>query len=164
MSYDLAVWAGTAPASARAATDEYERRMDALEASLDQAGGPPSATPAIRAFVEAALARYPDLDDDAGDECPWASSPLIGEAAGDFIYFPMTFSGATYARDVLAAIARDQGLVCYDPQIERLLPASDATSASEIGARAAAAMKAHGEEHLVRPSQGGWLRRLFHRG
>jgi hypothetical protein len=58
MSYDLAVWKGPAPTNAAAATAEYERRMDAMEAALDQTGGPPPATPAIRAFVEAALARY----------------------------------------------------------------------------------------------------------
>ena len=112
--------------------------MDALEAYLDQIGGPPSPTPAIRAFVEAALARFPVPDDESGDQGPWATAPLIGEAVGDLIYFPMTFSGAEYARDVLAAIAHEQGLICYDPQLERLLP-----------------------EPLVRSSRSPWIRRLF---
>jgi len=164
MSYDLAVWAGTAPESAHAATVEYGRRMDALEAYLDQTGEPPPPTRAIRAFVEAALVRYPDLDDDSGDACPWASSPLIGEAVGDLIYFPMTFSGAEYARDVLAALAQQQGLICYDPQIERLLPDPDATSATEIGARAAAAMQAIRGEPPARSNRDGWIRRVFRRG
>jgi 2-methylisocitrate lyase-like PEP mutase family enzyme len=46
----------------------------------------------------------------------------IAEAGGDLIYLPMTYPGAEYARDVLAEIAQSLGLVCYDPQIEQLLP------------------------------------------
>lgn len=141
MSFDLAVWEGPLPASAGAATAEYERRMEAMEAALDRDAEPPPATPAIRAFVEAALARYPELDEHSGDECPWASSPLIAEAVGDLIYFPLTFQGAAYAADVLAGIAQEQGLVCYDPQSERLLPDPHVTSA-----------------------EGGWLRRVFRSG
>ncbi|MEQ7008515.1 hypothetical protein ABN028_20285 [Actinopolymorpha sp. B17G11] len=141
MTYDLAMWEGSAPASPAAAAAEYERRMYVIEAALDQAGRPPPATPTIRAFVEAALARYPDLDEDSGDECPWASSPLISEAVGDFICLPMTFQGAEYARDVVASIAKEQGLVCYDPQVEQLLPAA----------------------HKAPPKE-TWLRRVFRRG
>jgi hypothetical protein len=126
MSYDLAVWVGPSPPSAAAADAEYARRMDAMETAFDQAGGPPPATPTIRAFVEAALARFPELDEEFGDECPWASSPLMEEAVGDLIYVPMTFSGAEYAREVLAGIATAQGLVCYDRKSSTfcLLPTS----------------------------------------
>ena len=123
MTYDLAVWEGRRPASAAAASAEFERRMDAMEDAFDRSGGPPPASPAIRRFVEAALARFPEATEHSGDECPWASAPLIEEAFGDLIYLPMTFQGADYARDVLAGIAQDLGLVCYDPQIEELLPA-----------------------------------------
>ncbi|NMM17264.1 MAG: hypothetical protein HHJ14_09070 [Cellulomonas sp.] len=87
----------------------------------------------------------------------------IAIAVGDLIYFPMTFSGAEYARDVLAAIAHQQGLICYDPQIERLPPTSDATSATQVRATAAAAMQAFRGEPLVRSSRSGWIRRLFRR-
>lgn len=163
MSYDLAVWKGTEPESARAAAVEYGRRMEALEACLDQPGGPPPPTPAIRALVEAALARFPALDDESGDECPWAIAPLIGGAVGDFIRFPMTFSGAEYARDVLAAVAQRQGLICYDPQIGRLLPAPDVTSAAEIHARVAPTIQAIRGEPLARSSRAGWIRRGFRR-
>ena len=123
MTYDLAVWEGHTPASAAAAIAEFERRMDAMEDAFDQAGGPPPASPTIRRFVEAALARFPEATEHSGDECPWASAPLIEGAIGDLIYLPMTFQGADYARDVLAGIAHDLGLVCYDPQLEELLPA-----------------------------------------
>jgi hypothetical protein len=123
MTYDLAVWEGHRPASAAAASAEFERRMDAMDVAFDQAAGPTPASPAIRRFVEAALARFPEATERSGDECPWASAPLIEEAVGDLIYLPMTFHGADYARDILADIAQHLGLVCYDPQIEELLPA-----------------------------------------
>ena len=120
MSYDLAVWQGD-PADDAAAAAEYAARMDAMEAALEQGRPGPEATPTIRAFVEAALARYPELHESSGDECPWASAPLLGEAFGDFICFPLTYSGAEFARDELAGIAARLGLVCYDPQVEQRL-------------------------------------------
>lgn len=146
-----------------AADAEYAQRMDAMEAMFEQGDEPPPVAPEIGSFVGAVLARYPDLDDDSGRECPWASSPLIGEATGDLIYFPMTFSGAEYARDVIAEIASSLGLVCYDPQIEQLLPDADATPASEIGARANAALQADVEQHKYDPDSRGWLSRIFRR-
>jgi hypothetical protein len=163
MSYDLAVWKGSRPADAKAASAEFEDRMDAMEAALEQEGQPPPATPAIRAFVEAALARYPELDEGSGDDCPWASSPLIAEAVGDLIYIPMTFSGAEYARDVLAEIAEQHGLVCYDPQIEQLLPDPGATPAGNIAASAAAALGAYLDPSETEAGRRGRLRRLFRR-
>ena len=113
MSYDLVVWAGGRPSSDEQASVEYQRRMHALE-SDDEQGAEPAAV--IRAFVDAALARYPALDDDSGDECPWATAPLLDDAVGDVIFVPLTYTGAEYAREELAAIASGLGLVCYDPQ------------------------------------------------
>lgn len=163
MSYDLAVWVGPTPASNAEASAEYERRMDAMEAALATPSGPPPASPEIRGFVGAALSRYPELADDSGHECPWASSPLLGEAVGDLIYFPMTFSGAEYARDVIAEIAGSLGLVCYDPQIEQLLPDLNAVSASTIAASADAALARHLQAQEKTPRVGGWWARLFKR-
>ena len=146
MSYDLAVWVGRKPNNATEASAEYGRRMDAMEELLGSDGVTPTVAPEIGAFVDAALARFPELTEDSGPECPWASSPLLAEAVGDLIYLPMTFSGAEYARDELAELAASRGLVCYDPQIEALLPNPDATSASEIGAKASAALAAYVEQ------------------
>lgn len=58
MSYDLAVWEGPAPASAAAAAAEFTRRMDVMEAVLDQEEDPTPPSPAIAAFVQAALELY----------------------------------------------------------------------------------------------------------
>ena len=130
MSYDLAVWVGPPPASADEADAEFARRMDAMEAAVEE---PPPVDSQIREFVEAVLERYPELDEDSEDESPWASSPLIDEAVGDVIYFPLTFSGARYARDVIADIAASLDLVCYDPQAEQVLPDPDVAPGSWAG-------------------------------
>ena len=162
MSYDLAVWEGPRPGSDEEGAAEYERRMDEMERLLDAGEETTDPTLGIRAFVTAALERYPELDEDSGAECPWASAPLIGEAMGDYIYFPMTFSGAGYARDVVAGIAHAHGLVCFDPQIERLLPAADALPASVIEEQVMAAMQQHLESEAAK-ERGGWWSRLFGR-
>ncbi|CAI9408375.1 hypothetical protein [Nocardioides sp. T2.26MG-1] len=159
MSYDLAIWEGPKPGSQSEAIAEYERRMDAMEAALDDPGGPAPATPAIRAFIDAALTRFPELDDESGPECPWAASPLDGDAVGAMIYFPMTFSGAEFARDPLAEIADSLGLVCFDPQIEQLLPDPDATPASTVSGRAYEALAAR--RGTAASTQRNWLGRLF---
>lgn len=159
MSYDLAVWIGPRPASAEDAEDEYTRRSDLMMEHLDDEEGPEPA-PQLLAFVEAALARYPALDENSGPECPWASAPLSDEIHGEFIYFPLTFSGAAYARDVLAEIADAQGLVCFDPQVQAMLPDPSATPASVISDWAAGASPAPARRE-AQPAKRSWLRRMF---
>jgi hypothetical protein len=88
--------------------------MDALEAGDYQ---PP--TPAIAAFVAALLARWPDIDVD--ESSPWSASPLIGDASGSTFYTGVVWSRADEVGELIAATAREHGLVCYDPQSERLL-------------------------------------------
>jgi hypothetical protein len=110
MSYDLAVWEGSQPSDDVAAGDQYESLMDLMES--DELGEP---TPRIRAYVEALLARWPDIDE--VEDGPWAVSGLMGEASGPLFYFPMVFSRADEASAFAAALARDHGLVCYDPQM-----------------------------------------------
>ena len=116
MSYDLAVWEGQRPSSAA----EAVRVCDALRDAND--GREP--TPAIRAYVEALLARYPDLADDMHneDECPWSDAPLIGNAQGAVFYFAMVFSKAEEASAFAADLAKQHGLVCFDPQLGTLRP------------------------------------------
>ena len=138
--------------------------MDAMEEVVEGSGAPPPPTPGIRRFVDEALARYPELAEDSGPGCPWASAPLIEEAFGDFIYFPMTFSGAEYARDVIAEVAHTRGLVCYDPQVERLLPDPNAPAASSVAQSAYKAMDDHFRgTGCARCCGRGWLARLLGR-
>lgn len=122
MSYDLAVWSGDAPADDAAALAEYLRRTATMERVLEEN---PDAAPGpswqLRAFLGAALQLFPELTDESGGDCPWASAPLIDEAVGDFIYFPLTYSGADCALAPLVDLARRQCLICFDPQQEALL-------------------------------------------
>jgi hypothetical protein len=48
--------------------------------------------------------------------------PLIGEASGPLIYFPMRWSMAEEASAYAAEIASAMGLNCYDPQARQLRP------------------------------------------
>jgi len=116
MSYDLAVWEGTRPKTNADAGKTFE----ALHAQYQEAEKSPEPTPAIRRYVEALLAKYPDLNDDNEDECPWADSPLIGNASGPIFYFAMVYSQAERASEFAAKLAKKHGLVCFDPQLNEL--------------------------------------------
>jgi hypothetical protein len=52
----------------------------------------------------------------------WSTGPLIGEACGPLIYFPMRWSMAEEASTCAAALAHSMGRVCFDPQENRLRP------------------------------------------
>lgn len=91
--------------------------MDRMDTEFD---AEPSSR--IRAYVEALLARWPDISEDSGEDSPWADAPLIENAFGDAIYFGMGWSRADEASDFVALTALEHGLVCYDPQSETLLP------------------------------------------
>lgn len=119
MSYDLAVWEGERPADDAAAgqrfTDLYDKYIDA-----DGPDVPP--TKQIAAYVAALLERWPDLTEDEDDISPWSTGPLIGEASGPLIYFPMRWSMAEEASAYAAEVASSMGLNCYDPQARCLRP------------------------------------------
>ncbi|MFJ9695445.1 hypothetical protein [Kitasatospora sp. NPDC101183] len=118
MSYDLAVWEGERPADDAAAGLRFEE-LYAEYVESDGPGAPP--TERIAAYVAALLKRWPDLDEDEDDTSPWSSSPLIGEASGPFLYFPMRWSMAVEAAVFAAETARSMGLTCYDPQSQCLI-------------------------------------------
>src|SRR5262245_43773638 len=112
MSYDLAVWEGKRPKT----NAEAKKTFEALFAQHQKAEKSPDPTPAIRRYGEALLAKYPDLDDDNEDECPWSDSPLINNATGPIFYFAIVFSQAETATAFAAKLAKEHGLVCFDPQ------------------------------------------------
>jgi hypothetical protein len=118
MSYDLAVWAGDWPADDKTAgqvfSDLYDRYIDS------EVEEPPSER--IAAYVAALLERWCDLTEDEEDTSPWSTGPLIGEASGPLIYFPMRWSRAEEASAYAAAVAKSMGLVCFDVQQNRLRP------------------------------------------
>ncbi|WP_406266449.1 hypothetical protein OH779_20435 [Actinacidiphila glaucinigra] len=118
MSYDLAVWEGERPADDKAAgrafTDLYERYVDTDEEH------PPSER--IAAYLAALLERWCDLTEDDEETSPWSTGPLIGEASGPFVYFPIRWSMAEEASACAATLAHSMGLICFDPQENRIRP------------------------------------------
>lgn len=113
MSYDLAVWDGEKPRdddeAGRAFDELFERYLDSEDATVEP-------SPRIEAYVEALVERYPD-------DVPrsvWASPPVMDEASGPIVYLLMTYSSAEEVSEDAAALAREHGLVCYDPQGETL--------------------------------------------
>ncbi|MEV4436578.1 hypothetical protein [Streptomyces sp. NPDC049585] len=118
MSYDLAVWEGVRPADDKIAiqtfNDLYDRFIGAGKAQ------PP--TERIAAYVAALLERWCDLTEDEDETSPWSTGPLIGEASGPLVYFPMRWSMAEEASAFAAQLAQSMGLACFDPQMNQLRP------------------------------------------
>ncbi|MEH0822154.1 MULTISPECIES: hypothetical protein [Micromonospora] len=123
MSYDLAVWEGELPIDDGAAGEAYDQ-LYALYMEDEEL--PP--TPRIRAYVLALLERWVDMSDDEHDVSPWSAGPLMDEASGPFVYFTMRYSMCEEVSAEAARMAADHGLVCYDPQWERLRPTADERS------------------------------------
>lgn len=83
-----------------------------------ETGEPVGPSARIRAYVEALVRQYPD-------EAPtgvWASSPVIDAASGPIVYLVMTYARAAEVAEFAATLARDHGLICFDPQGETLRP------------------------------------------
>ncbi|MGW9046577.1 hypothetical protein ACWGQL_29015 [Streptomyces lydicus] len=118
MSYNLAVWEGERPADDKTAGRVFS---DLDDRYLDSEGEePPSER--IAAYVAALLERWCDLTEDEEATSPWSTGPLIGEASGPLIYFPMRWSMAEEASAYAAAVAEYMGLICFDVQQNRLRP------------------------------------------
>ncbi|UQU62228.1 hypothetical protein COUCH_24695 [Couchioplanes caeruleus] len=116
MSYDLAVWEGARPANDAAAAAEFE----ALYARFVETEGSVEPTERVARYVAALLDRHPDIDTDAGDDSPWSTAPLLNEASGPLVYFPMVWSRCDEVSAWAAEVAEQHGLNCYDPQLEQL--------------------------------------------
>ncbi|MEW2579987.1 hypothetical protein [Streptomyces syringium] len=116
MSYDLAVWEGDHPADDAAAA----RRFMELYSSCVDADVTHPPTARIAQYVTTLLERWPDLTEDEDDISPWSTGPLILEARGPMIYFPLRYSMAEEASAHAAAVATAMGLVCYDPQTQQV--------------------------------------------
>ena len=116
MSYDLAVWDGERPANDKAAAAEFQRLYHRYIEPAEQF----EPTPRIAAYVQALLDRYPDIDTDAGDDSPWSTAPLLSEACGPLVYFPMVWSRCDEVSAWAAQLAAEHGLNCYDPQLDQL--------------------------------------------
>jgi hypothetical protein len=70
--------------------------------------------------VRALLDRFPDIGTEEGEDSPWATAPLLGEAHGPLVYFAMVLGWADEVSAWAAQLAGAHGLNCYDPQLDRL--------------------------------------------
>ena len=118
MSYDLAVWKGDRPADDVAAREQYLHLYDRYIRSQQLL--PP--TPRIATYAGALLRRYPDIDSEIGEDSPWADAPLVGDASGPLIYFGIVYSQCDEVSAWASQLAAEHGLVCYDPQLDKLRP------------------------------------------
>ncbi|MFC8828295.1 hypothetical protein ACFT9I_23455 [Streptomyces sp. NPDC057137] len=116
MTYDLAVWHGERPLDNHRACDVYDELYERYLDSDDDVVPP---APSVVAYVEALLDRYPD---DVDGRVVWASPPVIDEASGPIVYLLMSYSKADEVSEYAATLAREHGLVCFDPQGECLRP------------------------------------------
>jgi hypothetical protein len=83
---------------------------------------PSDPTPAITRYIEALLQHWPDLTTEEGVDSPWSDGPLINNATGPLFYFGMVRPKAEVASDYAARVAAEHGLVCFDPQTQRMRP------------------------------------------
>ncbi len=95
---------------------DFHERVDALHRSPEQ----PRSTKLI-AFVEALLARYPDLTET--EDTVWGDGPLIGNILWDFINMSLVWSRYDEALPFIVETAHKHVLHCYDPQTDTFYPA-----------------------------------------
>ncbi|MGQ0844900.1 MAG: hypothetical protein ACT4QF_12265 [Sporichthyaceae bacterium] len=119
MGHQLVIWEGERPLDLEAGIEEM-RAMGRLYL-MDE---PVEPTPAIRRFVEALTAIWPDDFDDPGFEVsPWKSCPVLQSASGPTIYLNLTLGGGWRESNRIASIGADYGLVTFDCVLGMLLPA-----------------------------------------
>lgn len=111
VSYDLAVWEGPRPGGDAEACAAYDRLYEEY-----LAGDEFDPAPAIVAFAVELAARWAEVS--GGRTSAWDS--LLADASGPMIYLTMPYGVASALSDEAARLAADHGLVCFDPQTERL--------------------------------------------
>jgi hypothetical protein len=114
VSYDLAIWESPIPADNEDAQAVYAELCE-LYLEGDEPFEP---TARIRTYVEALLKQYPDH----APTGVWASTPVLDEASGPIVSLLMTYAWADEVAEYAAALARDHGLICFDPQGGTLRP------------------------------------------
>ena len=112
VSVDLAVWEGSRPATDTKAAAAF---VDLSTRYLDGPRTPP--TQRVTDYINAVLARYPDLTDEGDEELPWGSGPLLGNASGPILYIDMKLNELfEEAWRFCVETAGAHGLVAFDPQ------------------------------------------------
>ena len=117
VSYDLAFWEGQEPRDDQEAAKTFAEIWGALEESTHTR----PVAPAIQSLVRQLEARWPREDQDS----PWASFPLEGDADGGTLYVNLVFGRPDEDLQFMASVARELGVVCFDPQLEVVLKPGD---------------------------------------
>lgn len=121
VSFDLAVWFEAASSlTPEAAEEKYARLCDE-----DLAGVVPSDR--VSAFYRALTATYPEIDtvpDEDIDAGPWTAALDVSPG---HVIMSITWSRAEEVGSAVRKLAREHGLVCFDPQ-DRVVHAPGAES------------------------------------
>lgn len=96
----------------------HQAEKHRIECAEPYENAPP--TPRIVSYVQALLDRYPDRGTDGGADSPWSTGPLLDDARGPLIYFPIVWSRCEEVSGWAAQLAEDHGLHCFDPQRNQL--------------------------------------------
>lgn len=109
MGYYISMWEGPQPVNAEVARQLWNDMYELAH---------PRVAPNAR--MQELLARLrAEWPEDMSDGSPWKYLPLEREAAGPLFDTVITWGSAATAAPRLAAIARELGLVFYDPQDSR---------------------------------------------
>jgi hypothetical protein len=115
MSFDMAVWEGVRPSTDAEGLAEFNR----LHARSLEGGASVEPSARMKKFIAAITEKYPDivdLPDDLVDDGVWSDGPLENNASGPYFYFGIVWSRAGEVAEFVADVAREHGLVCFDPQ------------------------------------------------
>ncbi|MGI8329973.1 hypothetical protein ACRYCC_08395 [Actinomadura scrupuli] len=116
MSYDLALWEGAQPADDVEGGAVYERLYDTY--MEDEEIEP---TPRVLAYAVALAERWANLN--GVETSRWG--PVIDSVSGPMIYLTMPYGRSEQLSAEAVQLAVEHGLVCYDPQWERLRSADE---------------------------------------
>jgi hypothetical protein len=140
MSYDLAVWRYPGhQVSPEQASARYVRLCDRPADSL-------APGPEMTAFVGAVADRFGGTEGPPGTS-PWAAPPDVDQDSA-----VMTFRSALAAQALpfVRELARDQGLVCFNPQ-STLVYQPPVPGAPAPGAPEPVSLRVHGRREVVSP-------------
>src|SRR5690349_10770680 len=108
MSFDLYVWHEPEPITPAIAEDKL-RRWHEGETGVFRAH------PGVPQMLAALLDRFPPLEsvDEAKDPGVWTTSPVPSDTV---LHLTVSWSRAGEVGAAVVALAREHGLVCYEPQ------------------------------------------------
>ncbi|WP_405960722.1 hypothetical protein OG235_27015 [Streptomyces sp. NBC_00024] len=110
MSYDLAFWYESRSIDSKTAFRKYD-------ATVDGESGVTAGSPRVAAFHRDVLNAYQDLTENTSEEeaeqSPWTSSVYFN---GECVLVTIAWSRRSEVADALITMAKNRGLVTYDPQ------------------------------------------------